>query len=433
MSDKNHIVPYWLKRTQENSWEAEILLSGLVLFALLQIPQRLSKLSYLIDLKVADSSLYELMLQFSEITVQILISGFIIHLIFRGIWVGIVGLSYVYPKGPEFSNLKASRKYRNILHKLPTPVQSIIKLEKACSLIFSTAFLMAGYAIGLMIFFTILVILGESSNTYPFLKYVTAIFFLTGMIYFIDFISGGFLKRIKWFSFVYYPIYRFFGWITLAFLYRSIYYTLITHIKKWKIYTGAILYVSAFVVVSNLISFQDQSKTESYLLNELSDINRKESNEYDNLRGDNPIEKASIQSDVISADYLRLFIVHEASMDDELKENSEISGNLSNFETLNKAFNTLYQIQVDDSLYTQLSWQYYNHPKTREPGITTILNITDLPRGYHKIMVFSASTEKDSGEKVIFQIGNQDDTTTPEDGIIKKTYHAVIPFYKTIP
>ena len=52
------------------------------------------------------------------------------------------------------------------------------------------------------------------------------IYVLSGLIYFIDFLTMGWLKKYKWFGKFYYPLYRFFSWITFASFYHPIYYNL---------------------------------------------------------------------------------------------------------------------------------------------------------------------------------------------------------------
>ena len=106
MIQEHSKTPEWLKRTQEKSWEAEILLSGLVLFALMQIPGMMDQIEHFFYIKLKNPRYYLIPSEFFSIAIEVLISGFIIHLIFRGIWVGLVGLSYVYPAGADIYKLK---------------------------------------------------------------------------------------------------------------------------------------------------------------------------------------------------------------------------------------------------------------------------------------------------------------------------------------
>jgi hypothetical protein len=442
MTTDKYNIPKWLKRAQENSWEAEILLSGLVLFALLKIPSVLEKLGHLVDINLVDSNIYMIFIEFAEVAVSVLISGFITHLIFRGIWVGLIGLSFVFPQGPNISKLKYSEKYKKRLQKLPTPTKIILKVEKICSLIFSSAFLLTGYVIGTMLFLSLLVLLAELTDVSVIFKYLTGIYLVLAIIYFFDFITGGTLKRIRWLTPVYYPIYFFFSILTLSFLYRNIYYTLITNVKKWKIYVGIGLYIIAFLIISKAISYNDgYQSSESNLLTTLENKNKKESLAYDNLRDDQLIKKAAIQSDVIKENYVRLFIVHDASLDDRLGERytNEKQETENAIEFINRGFNTLYQVKIDKQVYRDLKWSFYMHPKTKESGISTIINIDDINPGWHKIniSILQGKDETDNASiKLVYSsnASNTEVTNKQQPDTISEQYdpdtYISIPFYK---
>ena len=83
------------------------------------------------------------------------------------------------------------------------------------------------------------------------------IYVLSALLYLLDFLTAGFLKRFHWFSRVYYPFYRVFGWITMARLYRPLYYNLLNRKGGRKLifllvpYLTACLYVLSFRVGPN--------------------------------------------------------------------------------------------------------------------------------------------------------------------------------------
>ena len=52
-------------------------------------------------------------------------------------------------------------------------------------------------------------------------------YFALGLVYLLDFITFGWFKRFKIWGKIYYPIYRFFGFITFANFYRPLYYNLV--------------------------------------------------------------------------------------------------------------------------------------------------------------------------------------------------------------
>ena len=95
-SDKSHQTPKWLKRIQENSWEAEILISGGAVFSLFQLAELLVKeaeyLKEVTPFRGLDETLIITMIILRGVTI-----GFIIHLLLRGFWIGLVCLNSVYP------------------------------------------------------------------------------------------------------------------------------------------------------------------------------------------------------------------------------------------------------------------------------------------------------------------------------------------------
>ena len=68
------------------------------------------------------------------------INGFkiilVIHLVLRGLWAGLVGLSYVFPDGVNKEKIAKSQKDINY----DNPDVFVIKIEKICSLLFSFIF-----------------------------------------------------------------------------------------------------------------------------------------------------------------------------------------------------------------------------------------------------------------------------------------------------
>jgi hypothetical protein len=287
------------------------------------------------------------------------------------------------------------------------------------------------------------VALAELTVKWNFASYILVIYLILVIIYFLDFITGSYLKRVKWLSFVYYPIYRLFSFLTLSFLYRNIYYTILSNTKKWKVYVGAFSYIIVFSLISSFISLErNEINTQSYLLNSILAKNRKEPNAYDNLRGEKYIRKASIQSDVIKDDFLRLFLVHKASFDKYLGEEfrEKLKEKPNDFRFTNKGFNKLYQVAIDDSVYANIQWSFYANPGTKEPGVTTILDIADLQTGWHHLTI-SVSNQKLSRQNhnasYISIAREEHDHAYLEEAILPDStpndsmfHYAVIPFYR---
>ena len=148
-------------------------------------------------------------------------------------WIGALGLRYV-SGDIDYDSLNYSQKFTNYLKiKVGSFDKYIGTLENYCSVIFAVSFLLIFYV--LAITFTILAItliatqLIDNDDLPNWLSQgvgiTLVVFIVIGMFFtLIDFIKLGFLKKKKWISAIYFPMYWVFGFITLSFLYRPLVY-----------------------------------------------------------------------------------------------------------------------------------------------------------------------------------------------------------------
>ena len=87
-----------------------------------------------------------------------MVFGLVLHLFFRGIWIGLVGLSYVFPKGINKQTLGYKGEFDRVIDKIPNVTDQIIKLEKISSSIFSINYLMFMCIIGAYLFIFISIV-----------------------------------------------------------------------------------------------------------------------------------------------------------------------------------------------------------------------------------------------------------------------------------
>ena len=157
-----------------------------------------------------------------------LIIGLILHLVCRGLWIGLVGLSYAFPEGIKTEKLNYQPKYLQKVQAVPPFEVIILRLERICSNIYSISFLLFMCLLGAYIFFMVTVItpmlvivyrvdnlandraLQLAVHTYA---YGFLIFSGIGLV---DFLSMGYLRRFPFFAKIFWPIYRVFSFLTLS-------------------------------------------------------------------------------------------------------------------------------------------------------------------------------------------------------------------------
>ncbi|MEM7109827.1 MAG: hypothetical protein AAF519_16500 [Bacteroidota bacterium] len=409
MEKEKRVLPKWLEKTQHNSWEPEIFISGIVLFGLLQIPEYLDQFRFYFQREIygftTDIDNFVAVL----ITgIQWLTFGLVLHLFFRGIWIGLVGLSYVFPNGINKDSLKYKGKFQNRIDKIPDFTNQIIKLEKISSSIFSISYFLFMSILGGYAFFLTTIIgpiyLFFNFSPYSFSDLFTnpaiqtainsyAYFVLgLGLIYMLDFLLLGFIKKSRYLSKIYYPLYKAVSFLTFSTLYRNIYYILISNFKKWKV----ILFIAFFIVITFfLASFHADGSSASYQFSQLEFYgtttgHQLRASAYENFDGPFTGQRASIQSDIVKDDFLRLFVTHLSFFDDSVSTQCNYRELESQYETDSlklACLSSFYQVQINDSSYNGLTWKFHYHSKSKHRGIITYIDIEDLGRGLHHLNI----------------------------------------------
>lgn len=241
----------WLEKIQQESWQLELLISGFVIFGLFEMQESLElyvNRSKYVDLNGPIFIYFGIVLGIIIIGIKIFLFNLLIHVGVRGLWIGAIGLRYV-SGDIDYEQLNYSPPFKNFYKKSIGSFDDYIeKLEKFSSLIFSYSFLLffiflSGFVFLLFIFSSLLLLTEVSAgrtsvnNAYEvgfhlgrnipfaiFCAVFTILHLLLGILVFIDFMSFGFFKERKGrlFSKTYFWVYRYFGWITLSFLYRPL-------------------------------------------------------------------------------------------------------------------------------------------------------------------------------------------------------------------
>ena len=131
--------PEWLRKLEEESWQAELIISGLAIYGTLQTPELIE---WLIDLGLSGvDEHFFLLIYFFFIYLGMgayfLIFIFIGHFVLRAVWIGLVGLNSVFPKGVnEDSDTYAKHFIQKFKADHPDQNTRINQLDQVCSVLF---------------------------------------------------------------------------------------------------------------------------------------------------------------------------------------------------------------------------------------------------------------------------------------------------------
>lgn len=314
-----------LDKLQQESWQLELLISGFAIFGLFSATGT-------IETKLAiaenDSRIVDTFLWFAaKVCCWILISNLLIHVVLRGLWIGALGLRYVSGE-IDYQELKYSEKFTKYLqNKIGSFDRYIATLENYCSILFAVSFLFIFYFLASFAFIVLIILIASSvmdndiegapGEVITWIGIGLMLFTLLGMfLTFIDFITQGFLKKKKWTSVVYFPIYRVFSYVTLSFLYRPLVHNFLDirfgrrlSLILVPVYLGILYFSTMKYQESNYISRERNSST--YFAGPGNYEDQIESN-------DDFIDKAAIPSKVITTNYLKIFVAFDEDIEDRL-------------------------------------------------------------------------------------------------------------------
>ncbi len=432
----------WVANLQLESWQLELLITGFSIFLLAtSIDQyEVFKSSFRFNKLVVTANANSIFIAagvFIVNTIPLALKFFLIslliHLLLRGFWIGIVGLSSVSNE-IDFTKMKLQGPFKKGIPKRVKSLDDLIfYLDQVSSVIFAYTFLLAFSILSVVIvasflFSTIgisgyLQTLISNPATIAVLSlifiFVFIVLFLAALVFFLDTILFSAFKKSKWFSVIYYPIYRFYSIVSLSFVYRSIYYHLITNFKRKQIVSVSlillgVLFVSYRINAWDTYTFYPETISENeYII---------QKGHYDDERRGGYIKHASIPSKFVDNNFLELFIRYSPSKNgvleflcpeskglerdpsfldgmragmesarDTTKSIEELLGTDSDYDELVKAsidcISQIYNVYIDDVLVENPELFFTTHENKGEKGFEVVIDIEDLPRGRHVLSI----------------------------------------------
>jgi hypothetical protein len=261
--DNKFIFSEWLEKLQQESWQLELLISGLALFGIYESQYLLVEINmYVLGnsdgiARVTQSFFVRIL----EVGWKIFFINLLIHVILRGLWIGTIGLRYV-SNDIDYQALRYSTYFTEMLkRKVGTFDDFIERLEKICSVLFAYTFLLflLFFSLGFFIFQIVLIsylISNLPQDSVASASIILVLYVLLGLIVFVDFITLGVLKKIeeKSVNKIYGFIFIFYGWTTLTFLYRPILYNFLDNRYTRRLFFFSIPYILLILLSSQMFS-----------------------------------------------------------------------------------------------------------------------------------------------------------------------------------
>lgn len=406
----------WLKDLARQSWEPELLLSGIAIFAIMKFPDAFWHFRDIIEYNLSADSIevIELIEGYIWLAWIILLFNFVVHFILRAYWVGLIGLTSVFPDGILYDKIPhyTERDKQRARERLPDINEYANTLDKLCSVIFAFSF--AGVFSYLAVCTTILVVL----TIYSFVPTEIRPFDMHGVFY----VFSAFLmipailmaisniERFKenetmltikettgeWFGILLLHIFRKpIEYISFTF---SSYYSL------KKNYLFMIGYFSVLVVFGIfLLYFSNPANGPNNIRNFYPRLLNEQSisiKNYDNLRGEGVISLPTIQADIITDAFVKLFIPMTKEMESSLRktcelreqETEETRAVYENYieQASRVCIDNYLDIQLNDSAISSNDFVFNVRQSNNEKGVQFFIPTKNIPEGKNHLTITAA-------------------------------------------
>lgn len=360
----------WLENLQRNSWEPEVIISGITLAFLFLFPAKIYEFCAYLNQDVGIGSIFSSLLVFYLTgIVSIFKIFFVVHLCLRFIWAGLLGLSYAFPKGAINEKLfKVAQTYN-----YQKPSEMVLRLEKICSMTFAYPISMVITFVFVTIYLGVLIAISVWFDLNSFVIYLI---FMGSMML----LAGFMLVKTKT---------KFKTWYAQSMV-SSINAIYQSNLGKWFTigYGFFISVLAAPVIFTDIEGF-------SLFINErnLTDYEKEWPAKYHHYQDQHDPEKrfprAFISNEEISDNFLRIGIANyeaDGKVVKDLNSQFKVTLDTLGYEKVKNSAD-LHRIYLDDSLIKVDQWAKNRLALSSQKVYQAGLDISSIKNGIHTIRV----------------------------------------------
>lgn len=394
MTENKYQIPDWIKELQENSWQIELLISGGAIFTLFQLEDLF--LDFMMRIKmIAWLPGTGIFIILGMLAIKLLTLGFLGHLLLRSYWLGLLCVNYVFPKG--IAKFKQSNKppFKNKFLEGDSLQDEIHKVDSASGLVMYVSVLativIAGFIV-LAIFFLTLPSMFIDLEDWYFEIIITALF-----TYHIDLFLFGFLRKIPGVSYLVFPFFWMFDRLSFRVFYAKSLRLFSSNVSKTKTFIGifTVTIVGMFFTYNavyrimhwpNMIDAREHRWTMAEGDEWMTPHNYMDLANAEGLKSYSP----SIQSEIITENYLKIYIPYNKRWDETVPKDDFISNYVG--------------IDIDDSTYSDINWANFWADKNELIGLRTLIDIRHLEKSHHVLTIFNTTKKEESAYTIPFWI-----------------------------
>lgn len=389
--------PGWMQVLEAESWQAELIISGIAIFGSLQLPNLYNRLIGWMVFNVTEeiSILTYLIALYLVMAVSVLILAFIVHFILRALWIALIGLSSVYPEGIRSveNQVVSKRLIGNIKEELGNLDAFNEALDRTCSSLLALTFSLVFATTGFTVFLSVLIaLLMGMSYVFPGLElqnYLFLFFLAVPILAILNSIANlpGF-RNHPWVVRFHYPLARTIGLILFNVGYRPymlIQYVFITNINLKQFYLRFAFVFTVVMILGMVIFIRSDALfllTNVFVTDKPRTYQtRATSFEVSNPEGELILRPILQQPTVADPSVVTLFVPVVRRERDRLLTLCPYPDTLENrsdrFQWQLDCVPQHYQFFLNDVPFTNYSVLHHQHPNRNERGF--LFQLFDLP------------------------------------------------------
>lgn len=388
-----------------------MLVAGAFILLLLRVPSVLdSAQEYAMTRTTSVTSFAAILIIISKSIAYILLGNLIVHFVLRCLWVGVIGINSVSEKSgkEDFSNY--GEAYQDFSERHWVSLETFgVKLDKFCRVLFGLTFMLLFFMIGVAIQATLVFMASvliktmfslEADAMNLYLIIYSVVFAPVMVVYSLDkWLTKRKRQSSYWKRFAsgVYTVSRIINFFTIPL--SPIMSTLSANFQRTTLIPIYVGYYIAFIAIITLTFVDYQPFV--YFPDDAKELGM----DYNHYESKIPPNKSAylptIQSDIVSEGYLKLFIPYRNAESDSLKARfpdlkpfrkeglrfEDETPSKEQLEVALQAFKGFYEVSINDSLVSPASAFFYKHPRTEMPGLMLYISTETLPRGKNLLRV----------------------------------------------
>ena len=396
-----------LSRRTTPTWEVELLISGVAVFAMLQLPGWLDDRMFALEPRLDEDWRIVLALSYfyAKSAAVVLAATFAMHLMLRAQWIALVGVHSVYPQGIRLDRLRMGPIQRSIeTERQGTTEAAIERADNRSSVAFAIGVSVALIIASVCIVFGVLLVLATLATQSLGLQVRPIWLFFGGFAAFMaPFLVASSLDQQLPHRFppgtrrhrLLAGVLRFYTRIGMSRSNNRIIAILGSNGGERRMLATVfgVMLASIIGVCAVYVAMRSDSMLGSYSSFPDADALAVHPAHYDDQR-DPARDRALpyVQSSVITGPYLKLVVPYRPRHDEPAMRatcghrTAGLEGEALAIAQL-ACLHDLHAVTLDGKPLTRLRYEIASDPRTDRPALLAMIDVRDLPRGRHELRV----------------------------------------------